>query len=113
MFKVYHNQKAGRRSNEFDATSGNVSAHADGNTELNSVVDYAIADARCHSSTSCLSAKQFYLLRLRSNLERVRLLCELVKKREKFKREFVSIIVILSKRLCLRLSFLYLKIYYV
>lgn len=42
-----------------------------------------------------LTAEQIHVLRMRGNLERVRLLCELVKKREKYKREFVSIYLFL------------------
>lgn len=38
-----------------------------------------------------LTPEQIHVLRMRGNLERVRLLCELVKKREKYKKEFVSI----------------------
>ncbi|KAI1715477.1 PHD-zinc-finger like domain-containing protein [Ditylenchus destructor] len=62
--QVYHTQKTlGRRSNDF-GTSGDA-----GHPEL--------------------PPEHIKVARLRNNLERVRLLCELVKKREKYKKEFL------------------------
>uniref|UniRef100_A0A915E1U1 Uncharacterized protein n=1 Tax=Ditylenchus dipsaci TaxID=166011 RepID=A0A915E1U1_9BILA len=63
--QVYHSQKSlGRRSNDFGSS-----------TDIGGQLE--------------LPPENVWASRLRNNLERVRLLCELVKKREKFKKEFL------------------------